>query len=438
MPRNIGPCPQPPTIESDPARHIDGHFPGLETWEQTIRVITPIFGGGVTPRETDPITVVRPAAIRGHLRFWWRAMRGGQHGDGKTLREKEKEIWGSIEEPSAVQVEVRVTKEGRLEPCATFPPDRSFPRFEAGYPAYALFPFQGSKKDKEAPAWARRGVEFRLCVRFPANIRYEVFGALWGWMNFGGIGARTRRGCGALACQAFAPAGLRQLGGWWNATQTHIHGPNAGVVPEWPTVQGAPLVGSSATTPGAAWEAAVGALREFRQGEGVGRNRGMQPSRPGRSRWPEADSLRRITNSGDPRHRPGVTSQSEAFPRAELGLPIVFHFKDYQDAANNSELYPRLQSGSRRMASPVILKPLAFADGQAAPMALFLRAPGPDGLMLHFNESKQEQPVTGIVRGAELAGYTNSPMAKRSSHGSALEAFRAFLKEKGWREVGRP
>ena len=45
-------------------------------WERTYTLLTPLFGGGVEPREADPVSVVRATAVRGHLRFWWRAVRG--------------------------------------------------------------------------------------------------------------------------------------------------------------------------------------------------------------------------------------------------------------------------------------------------------------------------------------------------------------------------
>jgi len=185
----------------------------------------------------------------------------------------------------------------------------------------------------------------------------------------------------------------------------------------------------------------VALMREFRQGENVGRNRGSAPNRPGRSRWPEADSLRVITNKGDPRHQPGITTPEPAFPRAELGLPIVFHFKDHLDAPNNSELYPKRDRESRRMASPVILRPLGiWGSSQALPMVLVLDAPPPEHLQLHFEAGGPASPQIGPaeVSRHDLSTYSGSPMARRSPSGSALEAFLAFAKEKGYQELRQP
>ena len=449
MARSIDP--NVPAVPEPAARHP---YPGLDTWEKEIRVVTPLFGGGSIPRTNDPVTVIRPSAIRGHLRFWWRATQGARFTDATELRKTEGTIWGTTDDPSKVVVEVQITKPGRPEACATFPPDKTFPRFASGYPPYALFPFQGNKKDGIAPATAVRDVEFRLTVRYPSGYRIEVMAALWAWTNFGGIGARTRRGCGALLCDATAPKTVASVANWWKAGRTLSRAAPGGSHAQWPTLDRAPLLTQSAMPAMAAWEAAVALMREFRQGENTGRNRGTSPNRPGRSRWPEADSLRTITGEGDARHLPAITVSTPAFPRAELGLPIVFHFKDYQDAPNNSELYPADHGESRRMASPVILRPLGIAGGsQALPMVLVLDAPAPEELELHFDaggpastgmlyedtsrrfSTRQTRVSAPQIRRPDLASYASSPMAKRSGSGSALEAFAAFAREKGFREV---
>ncbi|MFQ3683794.1 type III-B CRISPR module RAMP protein Cmr1, partial [Roseiflexus sp.] len=83
----IPPAKQPPKLALRPTDTI--------TEVREYALITPLFGGGVNPASHDPVTVVRPAEIRGQLRFWWRATRGGQFGDDlNTLRAAEEAIWG--------------------------------------------------------------------------------------------------------------------------------------------------------------------------------------------------------------------------------------------------------------------------------------------------------------------------------------------------------
>jgi CRISPR-associated protein Cmr1 len=67
-----------------------------------IELITPMVGGGATAGKVDPDFPIRPTAIRGHLRYWWRLVRGHSLGDG--LWRREEEIFGSTEFPSPVTV----------------------------------------------------------------------------------------------------------------------------------------------------------------------------------------------------------------------------------------------------------------------------------------------------------------------------------------------
>lgn len=82
------------------------------------KLITPLFGGGVEPGEADPVTVVRASEIRGHLRFWWRATRGGQFGgDLAKMKLAEDILWGSASTKkgggsSLVQVQVEILDRG--------------------------------------------------------------------------------------------------------------------------------------------------------------------------------------------------------------------------------------------------------------------------------------------------------------------------------------
>src|SRR5437660_9789816 len=82
-----------PTIE--PPQALTDRDLDLIEQVREYRLITPLYGGGVTPGEADPVTTIRATEIRGHLRFWWRATRGGQFGnDRKAMKSKEDEIWG--------------------------------------------------------------------------------------------------------------------------------------------------------------------------------------------------------------------------------------------------------------------------------------------------------------------------------------------------------
>jgi CRISPR-associated protein Cmr1 len=83
------------------------------------KLITPLFGGGVEPHQANPITIVRGTEVRGHLRFWWRATRGGQFDNSiERMRYREEEIWGSAAAkdkpgPSDVIISVETLNRGK-------------------------------------------------------------------------------------------------------------------------------------------------------------------------------------------------------------------------------------------------------------------------------------------------------------------------------------
>ena len=79
----------------------------------------------------------------------------------------------------------------------------------------------------------------------------------------------------------------------------------------WPTVRAIPLVRAEAQDPLTVWDRIIGMYRHFRQGEGFARNDG-----PGRSRYPEAETIRRITKRRMKKHEPR-NDMPDGFPRGD-------------------------------------------------------------------------------------------------------------------------
>jgi CRISPR-associated protein Cmr1 len=184
----------------------------------------------------------------------------------------------------------------------------------------------------------------------------------------------------------------------------------------------------------AAWDHVIKLFRDFRQGVGLGRNPGERLNRPGRSRWPEPETIRRVTRQRLARHSRLTHIPDDAFPRAELGLPIVFHFQEQGDPPD-TVLYPN--GGRERMASPLILKPLALANGTCVPLIVRLKTPVLTGVDLRQGERSLPLPQPTILRDPKLATYRDSPMQNRSPSGSALQAFLAYAKSQEFTEVTR-
>jgi CRISPR-associated protein Cmr1 len=428
----------------------------------SIEVITPMFGGGVEPGVNDLSMLIRPTSIRGHLRFWWRATRGVRFNDIKELFQREGEIWGSTENPSPVIIEAKVDAFDKSTECARYDkPGKFTPRwcepfddYDSSLP-YALFPFQGRSPDNanpEDPAEFIRSASFKLIALIPTdarmatlrsafneqrkdrnlsslnpsddNILKDVEASIWAWVNFGGIGARTRRGCGALFCRepGFVPQSIEEID-YWYGSNLEKFGIKSFDTRKWPTIPRTFLLQKANEKPLVAWNSSVKLLRDFRQGKRIGRNPGMGIT-PGRSFWPEPESIRNLTGYRLKKHDP-LDMPANAFPRAEFGLPIVFHFKDdNKGEPKETQLYPK---GSQRMNSPLILRPLAIGSGKMA-VAMVMRMTTSPVREIELKLSKNKNIPFGekSIRDPKLANYLNSPMKTRSRDGSALDAFMFF------------
>lgn len=428
-----------------------------------IELITPMFGGGVETRVNDPSFPIRPTSIRGQLQFWWRATVGAQYATRQELRAAQSAVWGDTTRASGVQVRVDVLKIDTPGACARFERDnrdgsryRSVPTWNEPFYGstlpYALFPFQGQlakggRQIEVPPASCIRKASFRLSVISRGDIDFvkQVEPALWAWVNFGGLGSRTRRGCGAIkgreveidpvtrkvvkVAKELAPTDAKDLGTMWRQYM-----PTLFPLREWPTLAEAILTDRDHAAAMSAWDRVIDRFRHFRQGVKLARNEGQQPNRPGRSRWPEPETIRRVTKKRLAKHARIPQIPDDAFPRAEFGMPIVFHFQEQGDP-DDSVLYPSAEH--ERMASPLILKPLALQNGKIVPLILRLKTLPLEAVDLRQGEQSLPLPTPTLIRGARLASYQNSPMQNRSSTGSALEAFLAFARAEGFTEVTR-
>jgi CRISPR-associated protein Cmr1 len=402
-----------------------------------IHVITPIFSGGVKANENDPITLIRPSSIRGYLRFWWRATKGANCSTIAELRQREGEIWGTTEKPSQVIVGASIKSQGTTYPCAVIPEGKNFARFKEGHPGYALFPFQGNKKEGIPIANCTSKVSFDLKLICPQSLSDDLEAAVWAWVNFGGVGARTRRGAGSLYCQELAPPDASGIASWYKERLESL-----GIIlshpKQWPILPDS-LLGKSSSNAMQAWNDVVTLMQTFRQGQNVGRNPGKSPNRPGRSRWPEPETIRGATSQRDPMHPRMTGIPNDAFPRAEFGLPIVFHFKDYNDP-RDTELYPIVNGQEKtRMASPLILRPVVCKNGDALQMIICMRATSPNEVIL---KKAPGNPKFTKIRDPMLSAYPQSPLGSpkpglpaRSPSGSAIEGFLAFAEENKFRVV---
>lgn len=367
--------------------------PGWVTEIRKYKVITPLYGGGEETQKPDSVTTVRASEVRGHLRFWWRATRGGAFdGNLKKMREAEEKIWGSSGEmgkpgPSSVIVAIITANLGVIDrPFEVIASRNGGPqvrgRSASKVHPYAAFPLQPEQRD------ARIGMEtkpvyldstFTLEVRYKKEFKQDVDAALWCWEQFGGIGARTRRGFGALQCLSInddivPPQTVNSVKEYLiKNIENHIA--KSG---KWP--KGIPHLGSNLerlkiinknTDSISTWFEMIETLKKFRQFRRDNDRKGQ-----GRSYWPEPEKIRKITRQRLPKHQP-IPTQAENFPRAKFGLPIIFHFKDanrrYPLEPNFDPRDTTLQGANNdRLASPLILRPLVCSKDSAVGVAVIL------------------------------------------------------------------
>lgn len=376
------------------------------------KLITPLFGGGVEPGYADPISVIRASEIRGQLRFWWRATRGGQlHKEVQELsneqllldmRHREESIWGAASQlektnVSLVSIHIEISDKRKIRedhPFEIYQKDdnkehnRTRPRRDSIAPAYVAFPLQPGDKDlqklqgTEETKVVYTDVFFSLSISFPANLHNDINASLWAWETFGGIGGRTRRGFGAIylinIVENEQPQNIDRT-----ITEQKIrerlamadicHGKWPENVPYLSQTMSLKIMKRESNAINA-WHYLINKLKEFRQQRPETERlvRGRKQRKIGRNRWPEPDAIRKLAgqyyvdpydnahNHGTPIYNPPIDEHS--FPRAVFGLPINFEFgRAYQhcekpDPPGKNSLTPE---SYERFASPLVLRPIA-------------------------------------------------------------------------------
>ncbi|MBU52785.1 MAG: type III-B CRISPR module RAMP protein Cmr1 [Deltaproteobacteria bacterium] len=433
----------------------------LRTLVCELQTITPILGGGTSNRQVDEVDFIRVPGVRSQLRQWFRAVFAHRYDTTKELYEAERSLWGGMCDQKAkascvcIQIELVTSKKeievdrGQL--------DYNVPGF------YAMWPARGTKEDRPAPR-IHEGVTFRLHLTYPDTRRDEVEKSLKAWILFGGYGSRTRRGCGSfmllslkndsgedLPLSDWLPSGkgfsaerlipeLRRLLG------DDLFRPDARLNRDFGSLYGASCcVGLPGPKGKHKWIESIDWLGNFRQQPAnyVGdpyfaRAPGRQRNRPGRSRWPEPDKLRRISREPrggwdhEPRHNDRIV-----WPRASFGLPINGRFAG-RGEPRPFELQWKDKEGKEhsRLASPLILKAMPLDNGQFVPIALWLdrRYPDEGKICLAKKDSRvsrSEADFDELVAPEDTARFAPLAHGQNASSGQRMqEAFFHWLQHR--------
>jgi len=359
----------------------------------SLQVRTPLFGG--EDPTGDDGSPTRVPSIRGALRFWFRALATG-HGvsDLTQLWKAEEAVFGSTGKPSAIGLRVpkQPTMGGRgSKPDWATSEERARQR---GFDGAQYLLGQGlwdyerglrrgyAKANVEFPRGVRPDTEFFLDIRFSrdrqVNARFMV--ALWAWLTYGGLGARTRRGFGQLVCTGVRgdlPYGWRladllppvDVEGWQSlglcAVPDFLPGRDAlgwgELLPEDAPVDELPelpalaprwwagfMLDEEADSLGAVLHLAGLRWRRFRAANGSDY---LEPEKK-----PD-------TSTRSPEWTNVIHKTDSRYPIAAFGLPIGY-FSLSQDRKFTATVTPHLGDKKLRRASPVWLRPVLLGDGR--------------------------------------------------------------------------
>ena len=440
----------------DPRRRGSRLGPRLHSTSVELEVVTPTLGGGGQVRSIDEVEVIRPATVRGHLRFWWRALLGHEFATPRDLYTTESALWGRAADEeggrSAVEVRIEVLQAGEID-------DSNIDLLRTPG-AYALWPARAERKKRTPPAPRRRpGTRFRLTLLAPEDWEAELNNVIRAWLLFGGYGSRTRRGLGSFTVITDARTWL--LAGSTHEDFTRVFGrdifaPPSMAASDTPWLAGAALqVGDAGRDAMTVWIRALDWLKDFRQGtRGSAGRRAREPgadNRPSFSNWPEADKVRHLSTPRDclpwahlPRH-----NETPAWPRAGFGLPIIGQFQQEsriprppgQRGPRNlkwPECKPpktepvgfklgwRSHDGKEhdRLGSPLIVKALPLADGRFVPCALWLNRAYPAGQVVLQRANGSAAPFDRLVAHGDTPFF--SALAGK---GSLRDAFLDWLRQ---------
>lgn len=186
-----------------------------------LRLASPAFLAGADQQQED--CDLRPATLRGLLRWWWRTMHAG-HLDRDSLRRLETAMWGDAESGSPVRIAVDFIagEESQQHPDKRdrqFQQEHGLPRPQSGqkvtqglfYASYGM----AEGNDRNRRRWFRPA---KSCWRVTLTVRCGRFttgsgesvrlssdhlleqaaAALWLLTQFGGVGSRSRKGFGSF------------------------------------------------------------------------------------------------------------------------------------------------------------------------------------------------------------------------------------------------
>ena len=179
--------------------------------KHTLTLATPAFLAGAGQQRDD--CDLRPATLRGLLRWWWRMMHAA-HLETAELRKLETVVWGDARNGGALAVSIRSDVRASVQPfnkqeiARKHQLERPRPKTAQGLAYLAYGMDDGGRRRHHAEPGARWTVTLtarrgRLPEGKHAVAADEILrqgeAALWLLCHYGGVGSKARKGFGSFA-----------------------------------------------------------------------------------------------------------------------------------------------------------------------------------------------------------------------------------------------
>lgn len=174
----------------------------MDQKEITLEVVTPMFISGPDTTRSE----LRAPAIKGLLRWWWRALNGDL--TIKELKAKEELIYGSTKRKSSfsINIETNDSVEEKLDNLPSGKKIEVTSRGKTFYISiidYLAFGIAEYVKRQKCNVYKRpyitSGSKFKLLLRFYNDEhKEEVLNAVTALISYGGLGSKSRNGFGSI------------------------------------------------------------------------------------------------------------------------------------------------------------------------------------------------------------------------------------------------
>lgn len=162
-----------------------------------IETVTPMFLAGADGKTAE----LRPASLKGLLRYWWRALQA--ESDLSKLRDKEAGIFGSIDRGGSFSIQIKhepfKPTRNKLHNHPVPIEGKTFKINILEYLAYGTYSYEKGQGNVFVRDYIPQNTKFNVILNiFNEACRKEILKTFYVFSLFGGIGSRHRNGFGSF------------------------------------------------------------------------------------------------------------------------------------------------------------------------------------------------------------------------------------------------